>query len=275
MSYLSLSTWSLHRNLGPLHWTVWDEGEKKHRVQIEPQPETVKLVDLPAVLASKGFKAFEICHFHFPNTESDYLQALRSACKEANIKLHTLLIDYGDLTTDDEVRRDADMQFIKEWIDIAGAVGAERVRVIAGDADPGDEEALARSSHYLNELVEYGKTKGVGIITENFRSLTSTADNCLEIVRSSNEQIGLTTDFGNFGGPTKYEEIAKILPYSESVHAKANFDSEGLPDEEEFRKCLDLLAPANYDGSLTLIYDGPGDMWEGIDRVRKIVETYL
>ena len=41
-----------------------------------------------------------------------------------------------ELSTEDEVRRNADLQFIKDWIDIASEVGAERVRIIAGDAAP-------------------------------------------------------------------------------------------------------------------------------------------
>ena len=65
MSYLSLNSWSLHRNLGPLLWTVWDDAQKKQIIQVEPQPETIKLLDLPAKLASKGFKAMKVLIFIF------------------------------------------------------------------------------------------------------------------------------------------------------------------------------------------------------------------
>src|SRR5690625_6923520 len=78
MSYLSISTWSLHRKLGPLRWHIWDEAEKKIRVDIENQPEHIELEALPTILADKGFKAVEICHFHFPSTDPAYLQDLRS-----------------------------------------------------------------------------------------------------------------------------------------------------------------------------------------------------
>jgi len=275
MSYLSLSTWSLHRNLGPLHWTIWDNEQKKHKIQVESQPEITTLLELPAILASKGFKAIEICHFHFPSTDSDYLKKLRSACDEADITFNTLLLDYGDITSDDEERRNADLNYIKQWIDIAGDAGAKQIRIIAGDAHPENKEALAHSSELLNVLVEYAKNLGVRIITENFHSLTSTSDNCIQLVKNSNEELGLIADFGNFKGKTKYEEIAKILPYSQSVHAKPDMDSEGIPDEEEFRKCLDLLTAAKYNGPINIIYDGPGDMWEGIERVKRIIEFYV
>ncbi|MEK3887201.1 sugar phosphate isomerase/epimerase family protein [Bacillus sp. FSL K6-3431] len=275
MSYLSISTWSLHRNLGPLRWTVWDDAEKKQVVEIKAQPETIKLKDLPETLASKGFNALEICHFHFQRTDSDYLNEISQACKHANITLHTLLLDYGDISNDDEVRRNKDLEFIKEWIFIAAEVGAQRIRVIAGDSDPEDQQALERSAQHLQELAIYAEKQGVRIVMENFRSLTSNSNNCIHLLHNSHESIRMITDFGNFNGKNKYEELAAILPYSESVHAKANFDSNGLPDAVEFQKCLDLLANFNYEGSITLIYDGPGDMWEGIDRVKKIVEPYL
>lgn len=275
MSYLSVSTWSLHRELGPLHWTVWDEDENTHRVNIEEQPQNIKLTELPAMLQSKGFQAVEICHFHFQQTDSAYLQELQTALKKADILLHTLLVDYGDISSHDEIRSQQDLQLIKNWIDIAHEVGAERVRVIAGASSPDDDEALKRSVKHMNELVAYAKPLGVRIITENFDSLASTANNCVHLVQQSNEQIGLITDFGNFSGQTKYEDIAKILPYSDSIHAKAMFDADGKPNAEEFETCLNLLLKANYDGPITLIYDGPGDMWAGIERVKKIVEPYL
>lgn len=275
MAYLSVSTWSLHRELGPLHWNVWDDEEKQIRVQTENQPENIKLIDLPAMLRSKGFRAVEICHFHFQSTERDYLEQLRKTFEKENIEFHTLLIDYGDISNQDENRRHADIDFIKKWIEIASIAGAKRVRVIAGDAKAEDHEALVRSSDSLNKLAEFAHSYGVHVVTENFRALTSKVENCIYLAKHSNGKIGLITDFGNFGGDTKYEDLKKIIPYSDSVHAKANFNADGIPDEEEFRKCLDLLPKVNYSGPITLIYDAPGDMWAGIDRVRKVVEPYL
>ncbi|MBS4199876.1 sugar phosphate isomerase/epimerase [Bacillus sp. FJAT-49732] len=275
MSYLSISTWSLHRNLGPLNWTVWDDEKKSHMVQVEPQPETTTLLELPAILASKGFEAIEICHFNFPRTDPDYLQELKMACNEAGITFNTLLLDYGDITSDDEIRRNADIHLIKKWIDIASVAGARQIRIIAGDASPDNDVALERSSEILNNLIEYANKLDVRIITENFHSLTSTADNCIQLVKNTNEELGLIADFGNFKGETKYKEIEKLLPYSQSVHAKPEMDSEGIPDEDEFRNSLELLVATNYNGPINLIYDGPGDMWEGIERVRKVVESYI
>ncbi|QHW32928.1 TIM barrel protein [Paenibacillus rhizovicinus] len=275
MSYLSLSTWSLHRNLGPLRWTQWDADTRTHVSVETPQPELMKLVDLPAFLAKEGFGALEIGHFHFPSTDDSYLAELRGAFEQAGISFDTVLLDYGDLSTADEVRRQADIGYIRQWIDIAQKAGAKNIRVVAGESEPTDEAALARSIAGLKELHAYGQSRSVRVITENFKPLTSTAANCLAIIEAFDGKLNIVDDFGNFKGETKYEQLAAILPYAVSIHAKAQYDENGIADAEEYTRCLELLKEGSYNGAISLIYDGPGDMWEGINRVRRIVEAYL
>jgi len=275
MSYLSISTWSLHRLLGPLRWTEWDASSKRHVTKLQDQPEELTLLELPAEAARRGYKALEVCHFHFPSTGSDYADKLRHAFESAGIAFDTLLLDYGDLTTTDTVRLEADMTYIRQWIDIAERAGARQIRVIAGDAAPTDEVALRQSAACLTGLADYAEKRGVRVVSENFRPLTSTGASCSQILQAASGKIGFITDFGNFGAPAKYEEFQAILPSSVSVHAKAHYDAEGMPDEAEFRLCLDAMRASGFDGAVVLIYDGPGAMWDGLERIRHIVKDYM
>ncbi|MFD0692952.1 sugar phosphate isomerase/epimerase family protein [Paenibacillus sp. GCM10027628] len=275
MPYLSLTSWSLHRNLGPLRWTRWDDYNKITYTDVQEQPETLSLLQLPAVLAQKGFAAAEICHFHFPDTGEAYLASLRSAFKEASIRFYTLLLEYGDISSADDIRRNSDIAWIRSWIDIAAASGAQRVRIIAGDADPKDEAGLKRSAEALDELCDYAAGQGVRVVTENFHSLTSVSANCLALLDACGERLGLTSDFGNFKGPEKYEMLTQTIPHSESIHAKSQTDEQGKPDATEFDRCMQIVKRSGYVGPITVVYDGPGDMWEGIDRVRSLVMPYL
>ncbi|MBJ9987805.1 MULTISPECIES: sugar phosphate isomerase/epimerase family protein [Paenibacillus] len=275
MPNLSLTTWSLHRNLGPLRWTQWDDKRKEHVTRVEEQPEKLSLLELPAVLRDKGFTTMEICHFHFKDTSSSYLQELREAIQQAGMRFYTLLADYGDITNPDETRREADMEWLQRWIDIASAAGAERIRIIGGDADPGDAEALKLAASQLQRLIDYAADKQVRIVTENFHAMTSTADNCLALLDACGNQLGLTSDFGNFKGPTKLQELSRTIARSESIHAKAQQDEQGNLDDAEFISCMELVKEHRYEGPITIVYDGPGDMWDGIDRVRKLVTPYL
>jgi sugar phosphate isomerase/epimerase len=275
MPFLSLSTWSLHRNLGPLHWTKWDELNQTHVINVAPQPELTTLLELPAILAQKGFKAVEIGHFHIRDTSEAYLLQLKDAIAQAGIVFYTLLLDYGDISNSDSTRRTADIEWLKGWIDTASKAGAERVRIIGGQAEPSDEEALARSADALKLLCSYADSRGVKVVTENFQPLTSIAENCLALLEACGERLGLIADFGNFSEDNKFSQLAKIIRHSESIHAKAITDEQGIPDAEEFELCLNLVKAAKYAGPIVLIYDGPHDMWDGIERVKEIVIPYL
>ncbi|MBM7840702.1 sugar phosphate isomerase/epimerase [Alkalihalobacillus xiaoxiensis] len=274
MRFLSVTTWSLNRLLGSLQWNEWDDAHKKIVTRVEEKPEVHSLLELPQLLVEKGYEAMEVIHPHFPSTELSYLEELRQAVEKAGIRFYTLLIDYGDISSEDPLRQAADVQFLKEWIDVAAAVGAEHVRIIGGEAEPDAKKQLQTASEQLNEICSYAQTKGVGVLTENFKRLTSTAENCLYL----NEQTaiaGLITDFGNFSGESKLHSIQETLPHSKSIHVKALQLDDGSIDQAELEQCLELVVQGDYSGPLTIVYDGPDDMWSGIKDVEEIAKYYL
>jgi sugar phosphate isomerase/epimerase len=230
MAYLSVSTWSLHRILGPLHLTNWDAKAGMHRTSVQEQPQLLTLIELPQEAANQGYQAIEVCHFHFPSREIAFLEKLNKAFSDAGVTLDTLLLDYCDLTSTDEARTTADMKMYREWIDVASLCCAKQIRLIAGEAQPADEAAIRQSAAALLELAKYAASRNVRVITENFKALTSTGESCLKLLALTGDAVGMITDFGNFAGGAKYEKIAMTLPYSVSVHAKAAYDEFGFPD---------------------------------------------
>ena len=64
MQKLSVSTWSLHRVLGP---TYWDSPANPSREAKTPYgPGSISLLEVPARIAELGIHLLEICHFHLP-----------------------------------------------------------------------------------------------------------------------------------------------------------------------------------------------------------------
>ncbi|WP_424765481.1 sugar phosphate isomerase/epimerase family protein [Paenibacillus sp. sgz302251] len=275
MSYLSVSTWSLHRLLGPLHLTNWDTETGSHQTKALEQPQELTLLELPAAAASKGYQAIEVCHFHFPAMEASYLEQLRQAFTAADVSFDTLLVDYGDLTNPDKTRAAADLSLMRQWVDIASLSGAKQIRIVAGEAAPSDEAAIRQSADALAELAQYAAARNVRVVTENFKSLTSTADSSLKLLAYAGDHVGFITDFGNYRDDRKLAEIAATTPLSVSVHVKPNYDENGYPDETSLVNYLNEVKNAGFDGAYVLIYDGPGDMWEGLDRVKAIVTPYI
>lgn len=260
----AVSSWSLHRTLGRY---VADDSSVHGGPFMEPQtsPAGLSLLDLPAELERHGYSTLQLVHFHIPSRERSYLEELRVALEESNITLDALLVDDGDLTGPDA---DAVESWIADWLEAAVTLGARRARVGAGKAQP-TPEAIRQSATRLSRLA--ASHPNVRVVTENWWTLLSDADAVLSLLDLTGDQVGLLIDLGNWSGPDKYDQLARIAPLAETCHAKCRFTESG-PDREDYTRSLRVLADAGFDGPLALIYDGPDDdEWACLDLEYEIV----
>jgi len=232
------------------------------------------LLGLPRLTADHGLGKVEICHFHFPSTDSGYLAELKAAHVDAGVSFFTYLMDKGDITHPDSAKREEELRSIEEAIDIAAAAGAQRIRVIAGDAEP-STEALAISAAGLLRLAGYGADKGVRVVTENWHRLLDRPADVVEIMERTEGKVGLKFDFGNWPRDRKYDDLPKIARFAECTHAKADFPQPGEIDEVDFRRCLDICKDAGFVGPHILIFASPGDEWDSLDIERDIAAGYV
>jgi sugar phosphate isomerase/epimerase len=233
----------------------------------------LSLLELPAKLNEFGINTLEICHFHLPTREAAYLREFRSAMADAGVEAFTLLIDSGDIT--DPTHGERDLAWISAWLDDAAELGVERVRVIAGKQQP-SVEALQRSVAALRQLADRAVTLGLRLTTENWLALMASPSEVLQVVEALDGRLGLCVDFGNWRGVTKYADLAELMPWAESFHAKCHFSSDGTMEREDYVSCLELARNAPKAGPYTLIYDGPNaDEWAGLDAERTVVMPYL
>ncbi|MEN9935634.1 MAG: hypothetical protein RLZZ387_2213 [Chloroflexota bacterium] len=267
---LSVSSWSLHRALGrPAFYGPEDDVIPAESHGRGP----VSLLELPARIAAFGITTLEICHFHLPSRDPGYLAELRGALRDAGVQLFSLLVDAGDVTSPAHGVRD--LAWIHRWVPVARALGAERMRVIAGKSEP-MAETLALSAVSLEALARDASHAGVRLMTENWFSLLSRPEVVHQLFSRLDGQVGLCLDFGNWGGPTKYEDLAAIAPLAESCHTKAHFTAPGALDGGDYTRCLEITRAAGFVGPYTLIYDGPGDdELEGLALEREVVAPYL
>ncbi len=229
------------------------------------------LLELPQHLKTHDIFLLELCHFHLPSTDDNYLQTFKQALQKAGVKLSSLLIDTGDVASPDDAKRNGDMQEIKNWIDVAAILGAERVRVITGNQTP-TSEVITRSSQHLNELVAYAKTKNIKVSTENWQKTSLEADVLLGILNNTPE-LGLCADIGNAEQTTdKYATLKKLLLHATSVHFKARYEN-GLIEQSDLQTCMHLINEAKFSGAMTLIYELKEREWEGLEQLRRAVQA--
>jgi sugar phosphate isomerase/epimerase len=267
----AVSSWSLHRRLG-LVYPDAPGAEGDGQALPEFGSGELSVFDVPADLKAHGFDRLELCHFHIPGRDRAAVARMAAALSAAGVTLQTLLIDDGDVAQPDTATRTRDCGWIAGWIDIAAALGASHVRVIAGQQLP-EAAALDRSVGALRELASHANAKGVRITTENWFALTAGPREVHHLLDRLEGHVGLLADTGNWKGPSKYDDLAAIFGRAERCHAKAHFN-DGRMDRHDFRQCLDAAARAGYQGPFTLVYESPGDEWAGVLAERAAIDQH-
>jgi sugar phosphate isomerase/epimerase len=269
MPEVSISTWSLHRALGK----VWYDRTNKGFVNRALKKGRIQLLDVPGEVAAHGIRHLEICHFHFPKTDADFIEELKSELARHNVSLFSILIDAWDITHPDPAQREEELVRIREWIDVAAACGAANVRVVAGQAEA-CAEAVVLSSQNLLQLAHYAEEREVRVMTENFKRLTQRAAPLIDILNRCEGKVGLCTDLGNFKGEHKLDDLALVLPYADTIHTKADYE-DGVMMRDRFLDCMELSKKANFSGYYTLIFQDPGEEWSYLNALKREILPYL
>lgn len=268
----AVSTWSLHRLLGPTY--PYSPDPAKSAARQEPYGAGgASLIELPKQLAERGIYRLELCSFHLPSLDPAYLAEFRAAMKASGILFQTLLVEDGDPSHPENGERD--IRWMAGWIEIAKALGAENMRVIAGKQKP-SEENLQRALANLKWLAAQAEGSGVRVVVENWFDLLPAPKEMNWLLDDLDGKIGLNGDLGNWSAPAKYAGLADIMGRAELCHAKADYNASGL-DADDYGKCLEACRAAGYAGPFTLIYDSPffADEWDGILLQKAFIEDFL
>lgn len=255
MASRAVSTWSLHRTLGGFVADGPVPPGASGFVATGPTA-GVSLLELPALLAERGYDTVQICHFHLPHRDAGYLAELKDALAAADVVLDAVLVDAGDLVDPEDA--DAHEVWIADWLDDASALGARRARVIAGQQEP-TPQRLDDSARRLHRLA-VGRPD-LRVVTENWMSLLPSPAEVRRVLDGTAGEVGLLIDLGNWTGPDKYDQLAAIAPLAETCHAKCHTlsgDGDRL-DTDDYRRSLQVLLDAGFTGPLALVYDGPDD----------------
>jgi len=270
---ISISTWSLHNYF-----------QSTREKEFNLPGSMLALLDFPEMIADR-YKVhnLEFCAPHFASTEPAYLQELRGRLVSTRSHLVNIPVDIeeiwtaGGLSDPDKKVRDAAVRASKKWIDIAAAVGSKSVRCDPGKMDPKD---LAPTLESYKALAAYGKSKGIQVIVENHGGVGSEHPEELISVfkRVGSTFFGALPDFGNFPDePTREKGLRLLFPYAHVVcHAKGlEIDASGVETKFNFPKCVEISKASGYKGIYSIEYEGPGDPYQGVQKVLDELLKYL
>jgi sugar phosphate isomerase/epimerase len=241
------------------------------------------LLDLPEMIVDRyRVHNFEFVAPHFASTETTYLAELKNHMVRTHSRLVNIPLEIeeinsaGGLSDPEERVRDRAIEAAKKWIGIAHTLGASAVGCDPGTMDP---ENLALTVASYKKLAAYSKSKSVQIVIENRRGVGDYPEQILRLFRLvGTSSMGTLPDFGNFPDEETRERGLRLLfPYARVLcHAKGlQFNAAGDETRYDFPKCIAVAKSVGYKGVYSVEYEGPGDPYDGVQKVVDELERYL
>lgn len=181
--------------------------------------------------ASLGLDGIDISILFVPDRSPQSLTGLRRQIEAIGLRM-VMVTSYPDFTHPDPARRVIELDLERQVVETAALLGAEMVRVTAGQAHPqtGREEGIAWASEGLRSLVESTRDSGVTLVYENhakpgaweYTDFSQQPAIFLEIAANTADVgLGINFDTGNAAAfaDDPLELLRTVMPRVVSVHA--------------------------------------------------------
>ena len=157
--------------------------------------------------AEVGLDAIDLSILFVPDRSSGAVHALRREIEAEGMRV-AMVTSYPDFSHPDAAQRRLELALEEEVVAVAAALGADLVRVTAGQAHPdtGREQGIAWATEGLLQLHEATRDSGVTLVYENhakpgawqYTDFSQPPDIFLEIVqRTAGSGLGINFDTGN------------------------------------------------------------------------------
>ena len=257
-----------------------------------------KLTQLECVAKAKemGFDAIE-----FTDITGDSLDEQKAMAKKIKDEADRVGIDINAYTIGANLYHESDedsekeIERLKGQLDVAKILGAKVMRhdVCYTLGKSGNARSfdlmLPTIAKNARKVTEYGATLGIRTCTENHGFIAQDSDRVEKLFNTvDHDNYGLLVDVGNFlcVDEDPIHAVSRVAPYAVHAHVKdfirfdeavegrtimtrgANYIAGAVIGEGvvPVRQCLKILKRANYDGYVSVEYEGREDCIAGIER---------
>jgi sugar phosphate isomerase/epimerase len=237
------------------------------------------LFDLLDFCAEQSFDAIDPTAYFFPGypkaPDNKYLNEFKRKAFLLGLDISGTGVR-NNFASPDKDKRAADVQHVKEWIDVAARMGAPVLRVFAGPQPAGHtwEQVAEWMVEDLKKCVLYGKEKGVLIGIQNHGDMLKTGAQTLKIVKMvDSEWFGVIVDTGYFLTEDPYKDIAAVAPFAVNWQVKQHIGGKGATLKTDLRKIVRIAKEAGYRGYLPIeTLPVPGEDYDPRARVRQCLK---
>jgi sugar phosphate isomerase/epimerase len=241
--------------------------------------------------ARTGLDGIDLSVLFLKSRNPEYLDKTRREIEEAGIRV-AMVTTYPDFTHPDPKEREHQLAELQEDIITASRLGADLLRVTAGQAHPivGRREGIEWAADGLSKATEFARVYPVKLAYENhakpgawqYTDFSHPTDIFLEIVeRTARVSLGVNWDTANTiaYGDDPIPVLRKVVNRVVSVHA-ADTSTRGelrhvllgtglVP----FKEMFEILREARFDGWICMeeaSFRGPAGVKAAADFVRQV-----
>jgi sugar phosphate isomerase/epimerase len=243
---------------------------------------SMNLDDLLDFCAEQNFDGVDLTGYYFPNypqvPSDEYIYHIKRKAHLLGLEITGTGIR-NDYTNPDPEKRKADVQMIKQWIEVAAKLGAPVIRVFSGVLRPKEytwDQIATWMVKDIRECVEYGQKHGVIVGIQNHNDFIQTADDVIKIMKMVNmEWFGLILDIGSYHQGDPYTQIAQTVQYAVNWQVKENIFVDGVEVKTDLKRLFKIVKESGYRGSLPIETLGKGDPKEKVSKFLKEVQQAL
>lgn len=271
-------------------------------------------LDAVRIAAEMGFDGIEFTDLTpVPNPtlaeQLAYAKEIRAEAEKRGIEIVAYLIGanlYGGSPEADA----AEVARVKGQLDVAAALGAELFRHDVcrsewiGDRFVGFDRMLPTIAENARQITEYAQALGIRTCSENHGLIAQDSDRVERLYYAvDHENYGILVDVGNFAcvDEDSVHAVSRLAPMAIHAHAKdfvklpygapvaeglKTFATRGcnrlmgcaLGDGDiPVAQCVAILQKANYDGYITIEFEGNGDcmteITKGLERLKQYTQA--
>jgi sugar phosphate isomerase/epimerase len=230
------------------------------------QPAAMDLHGFIDECAAMQLDGAELTGYYMPETPTpEYLHQLRAYCFHSGLSVSGTAIrsDFG--WPNQAPERETQLQHVRRWVDYATELHAPMIRIFAGHAKKGVDEATTHRLMVtgIAEVCRYAGSKGIYLALENHGGPTETADGVLKLLEDVNSPwLRVNLDSGNFrGAKDPYAQFEQLVPYAVNVQIKVVITMpDGSKKPTEMSRLAEILKKGGYRGFVALEYEESGDV---------------
>src|SRR5882672_4297516 len=219
---------------------------------------TMTLEEFIEKSAEWGVDGVELTEYYFKKPITpEYIVKIKRACIKAGLPVTGTPVG-NTFTLPPGEARDKQIALVMSWINVSADLGSPAIRIFAGNAAKGTDEAEARkwAVECIETLLPHAEKRGVVLAVENHGGIVATAEGVLGIVKAvKSDWFGVNLDTGNFHSADIYAELEKCAPYAVTCHVKVEISQAGKREDADYPRLVALMRKANYHGFLTLEYE--------------------